>query len=858
MSHSKGRIRSLVQFCLRRAGKGDRKVSSVFGVNAEASHRAVLYLREGAPEIPVWLFTTTAPLPETAALCERIYLNTNPFALVAVAESRLWERWVAISVATWVGGSDGFLLKLAPFFTPPFRVLILNKDGGFFSGSPGNVGVHCARAGWDSVQAAWAHLREAAHDFRVRAKEAIDRGVMQTKDALRRVGIRKRDLLGGFSRLSEATGLLLLSRLLSWTANPHLKVFRRLHGNQPLLLDLPPSRGGGVLRFPQRGHQGWDGDALEKLARASDARWVLWQCGEDDTPDEGLPLFEDDRTFAVSRQTHFRGWKPFLLATAPFRALQPNEASRVLAPLGSTLLVDRAKLLALGIPRCNMPGTAWLILFWKAAAAGFRSYSLGQNAAVVEQPEYPIQDAAFFLSAFSDSALRRLCPRQDDLSRGNIAFAPALQRRLRESSERLKVLIVSPFLPYPLSHGGAVRIFNLCRELSDRVDFSLIAMREAKDVVDYAKLHEVFDEVHVVDRDLRPVEDPKLPAQVSASESTSLRALISQLSEKLLPDLIQIEYSHFAGFRDSAPGVPALLVEHDLTFSLYRQLAEADSNPAAWNEYNRWLAFERKWLNAFEGVWTVSQDDRLRAVEEGRRAANRTFAIANGVDIERFRPSDADPEEEVFYVGSFRHLPNIIGFEILCREVMPRVWAKAPWTRLRVVGGPDHEFFWQKFGRKENLSAVDPRIQIHGFVEDLRPFYARASAVAVPLEVSAGTNIKVLEAMACGKAIVSTPVGCAGLGLHDEYHLLVRENWEEFSDAVCDLLAKPALRSGLGRRARRAAEDSFSWKAVAEGAYESYLAIARPQTPDLARSVSVATQAVKNLQPSASGTRKVE
>ncbi len=65
------------------------------------------------------------------------------------------------------------------------------------------------------------------------------------------------------------------------------------------------------------------------------------------------------------------------------------------------------------------------------------------------------------------------------------------------------MLIVSPFLPYPLSHGGAVRIYNLCRELSDRVDFTLIAMREANDVVDYGKLHEVFREVHVVDKDQR-------------------------------------------------------------------------------------------------------------------------------------------------------------------------------------------------------------------------------------------------------------------------------------------------------------------------------------------------------------------
>jgi glycosyltransferase involved in cell wall biosynthesis len=441
---------------------------------------------------------------------------------------------------------------------------------------------------------------------------------------------------------------------------------------------------------------------------------------------------------------------------------------------------------------------------------------------VKAQPEFPIQNVAFVLQILGAPALRRLGPRQPDLSRGNISFMPALQR----DSRRLKVLVVSPFLPFPLSHGGAVRIYNLCRELSGRVDFTLIAMREANDLVDYGRLHDVFREVHVVDRDQRTSDDSKLPAQVSASESSSLRALIEQLSQKLLPDLIQIEYTHFAGFRDSAPGVRALLVEHDLTFSLYRQLAEK-SGKAAWREYKRWLAFERKWLGAYEGVWTVSAEDRLQAIEEGNRAGDRTFTIANGVDVDRFQPGDAvDETSEVLYVGSFRHLPNIIGFEKLYQEIMPRVWAKTPETRLRVVAGPEHQGHWKAFGRKQDLRVLDPRIEVLGFVEDLRPLYACAAVVAVPLEVSAGTNIKVLEAMACGKAIVTTPVGCAGLGLQDEYHVLVREQSEEFSDAVCELLASPELRSRLGARARQMAENSFSWKAIADRAYESYLTLA--------------------------------
>jgi glycosyltransferase involved in cell wall biosynthesis len=801
----KGRLRH----CLMLAGKGDSKVASVFGVSAAASHEAVLHLREGAPGVPVWLFTTVTLRPETEALCERIYRNDSALALIADAQRHLWQRWVAISVGTWTG-SGTWALKLAPFLIPPFRVLILNRDGGFFSGTPSNVFVHWVRA-----------AREAIHNARVHVAEALHTGRVRVQWAIHCARVRGADLFHGLSQLSAATGLRVAAALL----HPHLKLFQRLHGDQPLMLDVEASSGHGVVHFEQSGPH-WESEELERVARSSEARWVLWRNGgETDPISDGASLFSDARTFAVSRQAHFRGWKKVVVPTAPFRTLQAGEATRIFAPLSRSILVDRKKLLALGIPRCSMPGTAWLILFRKAAAVGWSSYSIGQQTRKVsEQPEAPIQDTAFELQTLFNSSLRCLSPRQEALSRGNISFqttgfAPVATR----DSERLMVLIVSPFLPFPLSHGGAVRIYNLCQELSDRVDFTLIAMREANDRVDYGKLHEVFREVHIVDKDERTSSDNSLPAQVSASESRSLRALISQLSQKLLPDLIQIEYTHFAGFRDSAPGVPALLVEHDLTFSLYRQLAEANPSAASWREYERWLAFERKWLASYEGVWAVSEDDRIRAIEEGKCAGDRTFAIVNGVDLDRFRPSDPpEGKPEVLYVGSFRHLPNIIGFEKLCDEIMPRVWAKAADTRLRVVAGPEHERFWQQLGRKKSLHALDPRIVIHGFVEDLRPLYKRAHVVAIPLEISAGTNIKVLEAMACGKAIVSTPVGCAGLNLHDGYNIAIRKEWGDFADALCTLFSDRSL----GIRARRTAESYFSWTAIANRAYESYMVVA--------------------------------
>jgi glycosyltransferase involved in cell wall biosynthesis len=134
--------------------------------------------------------------------------------------------------------------------------------------------------------------------------------------------------------------------------------------------------------------------------------------------------------------------------------------------------------------------------------------------------------------------------------------------------------------------------------------------------------------------------------------------------------------------------------------------------------------------------------------------------------------------------------------------------------------------YWRNLSGQSTPLRADNRIVVEGFVEDLRPLYAQASIVVVPLQISAGTNIKVLEAMACGKAIVTTPTGCAGLNLRSGHDALLGSDWEELARCVCELLGNPNLRARLGAQARRTAEQRFGWQASADCAYRSYAALA--------------------------------
>jgi glycosyltransferase involved in cell wall biosynthesis len=749
---------------LKLAGKGGRKAAAVFCGDPAHIMPAVRHLRRGAPDVPVFLFTTGAPPEEASRLCERVFVDGDPMALAVRAQQELWPFRVALCVVGWTGRCGNWPLKLVPFLVPPFRVLVMNAAGDFFNATPATVGKHIQGLVQDCLHSGWNRLKD------------IHRGAW----------------------------LWVFAWIAQWFSGLSRFAFERWHGAEPLQIPALSPEDGGIEAFTYSDRH-WERDRLRRVIDAPGSRWILFlQDRGGAALDQWLPLFDDPRTFAVTLQTRSRGWHPGLFPVAPFRRLQPGEVSQVLAPVSPVILVDRAKLRALGLPRTAVPGSAFYLWFWQAAAAGWRSYSAGAEAEVEDVTEWPYEEAEFVTRVLAEPGLRRLGPREPSLARGSIGFA--LPPRCA-AGPRPRVLVVSPYVPYPLSHGGAVRIYNLCRALAPKVDFLLACFREQNDAIPYDKLHNVFREVYAVDFDERPSQDLTLPKQAREHASSSMAALIEEVRRARGLDLVQVEYTHMARFREAA-GERALLVEHDLTFTLYQQLGDAA-------EAARWLALERAAFHGYTAIWTMSGHDRARALQEGA-APERTFIVPNGVDLARFQPGDASPDTpEVLYVGSFRHLPNVLGYRKLRDEIMPSVWRRAPDTVLRVVAGPEPEKYDAAGGR-------DKRIVLHAFVEDLRPLYARAAVVAVPLLVSAGTNIKVMEAMACQKAVVTTPVGCVGLGLVDGADACIREDAAAFADAVVDLLRDEPRRSRIAREARRTVQRRFSWKSVADSAFASY------------------------------------
>jgi len=387
--------------------------------------------------------------------------------------------------------------------------------------------------------------------------------------------------------------------------------------------------------------------------------------------------------------------------------------------------------------------------------------------------------------------------------------------------------MVMPYCPYPPDYGAAIRSFYILRELTKRYEVSVALLGQPDSE---AILHETGMRL----ADVATVPVPEMPGQLkkrfqqlvsllgprtsmSVIQSSSLlRAKIEELAEARKFDLVHIEHFPLASHADGLGGLPRVVDAHNVEYDNIRRLAAVTSSPMRRFFYSvESRKMKKEELRAYRRsdlVFAASDRDAEILVPDLR--GTPAVVIPNGVDTDAFTPPGEDPEPgTIVFVGALNYAPNADGIGYFLREIYPMVRRQHPGVRLSIVGG----------GVPAWLRGLeDTSVRVTGYVKDIRPYLHRASVAIVPLRAGGGTRLKVLEAMAAEKAIVSTSIGCEGIEVSGGDSLMLADEPAEFAAAVVQLLENPGRGRAMGARGRELARALYDWNVIGERIAEAY------------------------------------
>jgi sugar transferase (PEP-CTERM/EpsH1 system associated) len=390
----------------------------------------------------------------------------------------------------------------------------------------------------------------------------------------------------------------------------------------------------------------------------------------------------------------------------------------------------------------------------------------------------------------------------------------------------VKILWLKSDLLFPLDKGGKLRTWHLMRHLAKHHSITYLAFaRPDEDQEAIDRMREVADRVELIPRTDAAKRSLKfyagaawhlldpLPYAIGKYRSRAFRRRIEDLIRSQAFDVIVSDFVLPAVNLPRQVPCPVVIFTHNVEAEIWRRYAETHRGRLSGllyaGQHRRMLRFERRALAAADGVLAVSEADQRTLAELYPGAIkNPVRVVSTGVDTDYFRPSPAvcAPASLVF-TGSMDWLPNEDAMVWFCREVLPRIRAREPGTTLTIVG------------RTPTPPVVrlghEPGIDVTGRVDDVRRYVAKASLYIVPLRIGGGTRLKIFEAMAMGKAVVSTTVGAEGLPVRDGEHLALADDAEGFADTVLALMRDDRRRHALEDAARTLVVDHYDWSAVA-------------------------------------------
>ncbi|HQL23923.1 MAG TPA: glycosyltransferase [candidate division Zixibacteria bacterium] len=395
-----------------------------------------------------------------------------------------------------------------------------------------------------------------------------------------------------------------------------------------------------------------------------------------------------------------------------------------------------------------------------------------------------------------------------------------------ETTSRLRLLLIDEEFPYPLTSGKRLRTYNLLRELSRRCDITTLAYGDP-DSEGFRRF----------ERDgLTPVAVPApdrrqsglrfywrlfsnlfspYPYIVTSHTTRRFHRRLRQLLARHSFDLVLCEWTPYARFVKDLPGVRKVITAHNIEAAIWRRYEQQETQPLR----RLYIRLQRTKVEAFEarcfgwvdGAIAVSESEARQIAELG--VPYPPAVVENGVDVGYFTAPADDPDPgQIVFSGAMDWRPNQDAALWFVQEIFPLLRRARPNLAVTIVGR-DPVRRIRELGRVEGVTVT-------GTVADVRPYLARAAVFIVPLRIGGGSRLKILEAMAMRKAVVSTSVGAEGLRVAADENIMIADDAPAFAQAVLRCLGEPDLRRRLGENGRRLVEREYRWDILGHKMYE--------------------------------------
>jgi polysaccharide biosynthesis protein PslH len=390
----------------------------------------------------------------------------------------------------------------------------------------------------------------------------------------------------------------------------------------------------------------------------------------------------------------------------------------------------------------------------------------------------------------------------------------------------MRILWLKSDLLLPLDKGGKLRTWHLLRHLARRHEVTYLAFADPDTpAADIKGMREVAARVETVTRSdpakgswrfyadaAMHLVDP-LPYAVGKYRSAAFRQRLDQLLRERPFDLIVCDFLFPAVNLPRRLPCPAVIFTHNVESEIWRRHAETRTGSLSrWlygRQYRRMLRYEEHALGRFRSVLAVSDADRdtlSRIYPTSRRRP--VHVVPTGVDTEYFMPAPSDPAaRDLVFTGSMDWLPNEDAMLFFCGEVLPLVRAEENSVTLTIVGRAP----------TAAVASLGERagVRVTGRVDDVRPYIRDAAVYIVPLRIGGGTRLKIFEAMAMGRAVVSTAIGAEGLPVADGEQIVIVDRPDAFAREIVRLLRDVDRRRLLETAARAFVVERYDWSAVA-------------------------------------------